>query len=166
MKKCVQISILNFKHFEKDDRCYRKIIFCDTKTGEQYTDLMEIHILELCKLPQEEQNETEIIRWMRFLGAKSRKEFEKMEEKDPYMQEAYDMLEQMSADERKRLEYEAREKAIRDYNTQMYSARKQGITDIITVMLKKGNTAETIASMTDVSLETVKEIEKKILVTV
>lgn len=89
-----------------------------------------------------------------------------MAEKDPYMQEAYDMLEQMSADERKRLEYEAREKAIRDYNTQMYSARKQGITDIITVMLKKGNTAETIASMTDVSLKTVKEIEKKILVTV
>ena len=39
--------------------------------------------------------------------------------KDPYMQEAYDMLEQMSADERK------------DYNTQMYSVQKQGITDII-----------------------------------
>lgn len=33
-------------------------------------------------------------------------------------------------------------------------------------MLKKGNTEETIASMTDVSLETVKEIEKKILVAV
>ena len=54
--------------------------------------------------------------------------------KDPYMQEAYDMLEQMSADERKRLEYEAREKAIRDYNTQMYSVRKQGITDIILLL--------------------------------
>lgn len=39
------------------------------------------------------------------------------------------MLEQMSADERKRLEYEAREKAIRDYNTQMYSVRKQGISE-------------------------------------
>lgn len=33
-------------------------------------------------------------------------------------------------------------------------------------MLKKGNTAETIASMTDVSLETVKEIKKTILVAV
>ena len=33
-------------------------------------------------------------------------------------------------------------------------------------MLKKGNTAETIASMKYVSLETVKEIEKKILVAV
>lgn len=65
--------------------------------------------------------------------SKIRKIQEKMngEKKDPYMQEAYDMLEQMSADERKRLEYEAREKAIRDYNTQMYSVRKQGITDII-----------------------------------
>ena len=50
--------------------------------------------------------------------------------KDPYMKEAYDMLEQMSADERKRLEYEEREKAIRDYKTQMYTVRKQGITDI------------------------------------
>ena len=59
--------------------------------------------------------------------------------KDPYMQEAYDMLEQMSADERKRLEYEAREKAIRDYNTQMYSVRKSRDNGyyIITVMLKK-----------------------------
>lgn len=28
-------------------------------------------------------------------------------------------------------------------------------------MLKKGNTAETIASMTNVSLETVKEIKKR-----
>lgn len=33
-------------------------------------------------------------------------------------------------------------------------------------MLKKGNTAETIENMKDVSLETVKEIEKKILVAV
>ena len=33
-------------------------------------------------------------------------------------------------------------------------------------MLKKGNKAETIASMKDVSLETVKEIKKKILVAV
>ena len=51
--------------------------------------------------------------------------------KAPYMHEADDRRKQMRADERKRLEYEAREKAIRDYNTQMYSVRKQGITDII-----------------------------------
>ncbi len=38
---------------------------------------------------------------------------------DPYIEEAYSELEKLSADERKRLEYEAREKAVRDYNSLM-----------------------------------------------
>lgn len=78
------VGILNFIHFPKDARCYRKIIFCDKDTGEAYTDLMEIHVLKLEKLPKEEQDEAGIIRWMRFLGAKSRRKFEKMAEKDSY----------------------------------------------------------------------------------
>lgn len=178
LKKCIQVSILDFIHFEKDDRCYRKILFCDKKTGQQYTDLMEIQILELKKLPKEEQNETGIIRWMRFFKAKERKEFEKMAQKDPYIQEAYEVLKYISADEKKRLEYEAREKAIRDYNTQMYSARKlgeeigekigeqKGIASIVTVMLKKGNTAEEISDLTGVELDIVKNIQKNMEVCV
>ena len=51
-----------------------------------------------------------IIKWMRFLSA-----------------EAYEVLQKLSADERKRLEYEARQKAILDYNSQMSSAREEGI---------------------------------------
>ena len=38
------------------------------RRGEQYTDLMELHVLELKKLPPEDQNENGVIRWMRFLG--------------------------------------------------------------------------------------------------
>ena len=49
-------------------------------------------MLELKKLPEKEQNESGIIRWMRFLGAKSRKEFEKMAKEDTYIDEAYEML--------------------------------------------------------------------------
>ena len=36
-------------------------------------------------------------------------------------------MQKLSADERKRLEYEARQKAILDYNSQMSSAREEGI---------------------------------------
>ena len=104
LKKCIHVGILNFIQFPDDDRCYRKIIFCDKDTGEEYTDLLEIHVLELKKLPEKEQNESGIIRWMRFLGAKSRKEFEKMAKEDTYIDEAYEMLKHMSADEKKRLE--------------------------------------------------------------
>ena len=46
---------------------------------------------------------------------------------DTYINEAYEVLQKFSADERKRLEYEARQKAILDYNSQMSSAREEGI---------------------------------------
>ena len=63
---------------------------------------MELYILELKKLPPEDQNEDGIIRWMRFLGGRSREEFENK---------------RLSLDEQKRIEYELRQKAVRDYNT-------------------------------------------------
>ena len=64
---------------------------------------------------------------MRFLGGKSREEFEDMAKLDEYMSEAYETLKKISADDRAKLEYEARQKAIRDYNSQMNSARREGL---------------------------------------
>ena len=61
------------------------------KTGEVYTDVMEIPVLELGKLPPEDQNEEAIIRWMRFLNAKSRKELKEMAKQDEYFGEAYEL---------------------------------------------------------------------------
>ena len=49
-----------------------------------------------------------------------------MAKSDEYMEEAYDALKKLSADDRAKLEYEAREKAIRDYNSQMSSALRRG----------------------------------------
>lgn len=58
---------------------------------------------------------------------RTRKEFENMAKMNEYLGEAYHTLEEISADEQKRLEYEAREKALKDYNTQMQSAKNRGI---------------------------------------
>lgn len=85
----------------------------------------------------------------------------------------------MSADEKKRLEYEAREKAIRDYNSQMLElkevGRKEGIAigaeqgeqrkaaSIITNMLRKGKGPEEIADMTGENLEEIQAIQKRLL---
>ena len=126
LKKCIHVSILNNIYFPDDDRCYRKITFCDAKTGEVYSDLMEMHMLELLKLPPEDKNEEGIILWMRFLGGKCEEDFKRMAEKDKYIGEAYEELKHISADEEKRREYEQREKNIRDYNSQMKSATRRG----------------------------------------
>ena len=93
----------------------------------------------------------------------------KMPEKDSYMEEAYEMLKHMSVDEKKRLEYEAREKAVRDYHSQMQGMREEDfaegkeqgkkarkmrkVTSIITNMLRKGKSPEEIADLTGEELE-------------
>ena len=138
LKPCIHVSILDFIHFPQDERCCRKIAFCDVDTGEQYTDLMELHILELKKLPEEDQNEEGIIRWMRFLSGKTKKEFENMAKKDEYIEEAYNELKKLSLDEKKRLEYEARERALHDYTTQMTSAEHRGEKRGIEIGKKRG----------------------------
>ena len=48
-------------------------------------------------------------------------------EKNPYIGSAYEHLQLISQDKQKRLEYEAREKAVRDYNQGMLEAREEGM---------------------------------------
>ena len=127
LKPCIHVSILNFNLFPKDQICFREIAFCDLTTKQKYTDLMEIYVLELKKLPPEQKDEPLVVKWMRFLSAERKEDFEKMAEEDTYINEAYEVLQKLSADERKRLEYEARQKAILDYNSQMSSSREEGI---------------------------------------
>ena len=57
----------------------------------------------------------------KFLNAEKKKEFEMIAKTDPHILKAYEQLLYMSEDGKKRLIYEARQKAFYDYNTQVYS---------------------------------------------
>lgn len=50
-----------------------------------------------------------------------------MAKKDEYIEEAYNELKKLSLDDQKRLEYELRQKAVRDHNMMMKSAEKRGL---------------------------------------
>ncbi|MCD8365640.1 MAG: Rpn family recombination-promoting nuclease/putative transposase [Clostridiales bacterium] len=73
LQKCIHVSILDFIHFPEDERCYRTISFCDMETGELYSDLMEIKILELKKLQEDVPDHSSVYDWMKFFGGKSRR---------------------------------------------------------------------------------------------
>ncbi|MCC8104325.1 MAG: Rpn family recombination-promoting nuclease/putative transposase [Clostridiales bacterium] len=70
LKKCIHVSILNFKHFPDDEECCRTIHLHDSKTKDLYSDLLEIQILELKKLPKELPGDNDVISWMRFFSGK------------------------------------------------------------------------------------------------
>ena len=140
--------------------------------GQVYTDLLEILILELKKLPKDVENGEDIIQWMKFFSGKSREEFENMAKANEYLDEAYKTLIKLSADDQKRLEYEAREKALRDYNSQMENAEKRGIkigeergiklgvekTKKVFQLHMQGKTKEEIAEECNITVEEVTEI--------
>lgn len=168
LQKCIHVSILDFVHFPDDNQCYRTIHFRDDKTGNVYSDKMEIQILELRKLPKEVRTGEDVILWMKFFSGKSREEFESVAKANEYLNEAYHTLRTMSADEKKRMEYEARDKALRDYNSQISSAERRGKqigeeegerrTRQVFKLYIQGETQENIAKICGMTLEKVKEI--------
>lgn len=138
MKKSIQVSILDFILFPDDDRYYRTMHFRDDETGKLYNDKLELQILELKKLPGEIRTGEDIVNWMRFFNGKNRKEFEDMAQRDEYLDEAYEALKRLSADDEKRLEYEAREKALRDHVSMLEGMKEEGMEEGIEKGRKEG----------------------------
>lgn len=181
LKKCIHVGVLDFIRFPESEECYHKINLCNCKSGEIYTDLLELHILELPKLPKVraklEQGEMVsddemVLQWMEFFSCKTQEDFETMAKQDEYMEEAVNTLFKLSADEQKRVDYEAREKAIRDDRAKLDWATKVGLEEGLAkgkaeglamagkiVQLKlAGKTPEEISTACDLPLEQVKEI--------
>lgn len=153
LKKCVHVGILDFVRFPESDECYHKINLCNCKNGEMISDEL-------------------VIRWMEFFSSKTQEDFETMAKQDEYIEEAVNTIFELSADEQKRLEYEAREKAIRDDRAKQNWAMKTGLEEGLKQGLKQGlalatriiqlkqsgKTLEEISTDCGLSQEQIKEI--------
>lgn len=126
-KKCVSISILDFKLFPEEEDFYSCFHIREDTRNFIYTDKMEFHVLELPKLPEGLREDCSNIElWAQFINAERKEEFDMLAQKDPYIKSAYEQLQVVSQDKEKRLEYEARQKAIWDHNQMMLEAEERG----------------------------------------
>ena len=159
-KRCVSISLLNFTLFHDTDDFYSCFHLREDTRNTLYTDKMEFHIVELPKLPKElKEDNNDILLWAKFINAERKEEFDMLATKNPYIQSAYEQLQIISQDKTKRLEYESREKALRDYNQLMYEAEERGkeigeyekAISIAKNMLAFGMSPEVISKITNLS---------------
>ncbi len=126
-KKCVSISILDFELFKDSPEFYSCFHIREDTRHTIYTDKMEFHVLELPKLPKElREDSSDIELWGKFINAERKEEFDVLAEKNSYIGSAYQHLQVISQDKQKRMEYEAREKAVRDYNQGILEAEQRG----------------------------------------
>ncbi len=160
-KKCVSISILDFILFENQKDFYSCFHIMEDTHHFKYTDKMEFHVIELPKLPPElRENSSRVELWAKFINAEEMEEFDMIAQKDPYIKSAYDQLQIISQDEQKRMEYEAREKAIMDYNQGIYEAEQRGVSKTAKKLLALGVDINTIAEATSLSIDEINALNK------
>jgi predicted transposase/invertase (TIGR01784 family) len=132
LKKVVSILILDYDLIPDSQYFHNKYMLYDAKTKSLFTSIIEIHTLELQKVPAEadgaqtDKKTTREILWLQLIRAKEEEEVKMLAAKSPEIKEAYAVLKKLSEDEKVRLLYESREKAIWDEQARLYGARKDG----------------------------------------
>ena len=97
----VGIFILGFSKLEGTDlhSCFRIL---ETQRHEELTHVLELHFLELPKLPSSvgasSPEDQRLLNWCRFLAAQSDQELETLAMTDPEMRQAKDALDELSRD--------------------------------------------------------------------
>ena len=125
-KKCIGINILDFNFVKETERFHTIYHIREDSENFQFTNVMEWHLIELPKLPTKEDG-TDLYDWIKFLKAENKEEFDMAASSNEYIREAVNELEVISQDEIKRMEYNARQKAIWDYNTLMEENFSRGL---------------------------------------
>lgn len=126
-KKCINISILDFELFPDETEFYSCFHIREDARNFIYTDKMEFHLIELPKLPAElREDSSDVELWAKFINSERKEDFDMLAQKNQYIESAYERLQLISQDREKRLEYEAREKAIMDHNQMMIEAEERG----------------------------------------
>jgi len=122
LKKCISISILDFD-LDKSAK-YHRVYHMRDEEGVQFSDLWEIHIIELGK---KLDGNGRVDDWIRLINAETEKELNMIKTGNAGIMEAIRELKQMSLSKRLRALYDARMKEIRDRNAHDEYVRDEGI---------------------------------------
>ena len=115
------------------------------------TDIFEVHFIDLEKLRKGKgigNVGVSLLRWLRFLASKNKEELEMLARSDNELNGAYEDLKKMSADDKLRLQYEARQAWLMDERSRIKQARKEGKLEVAQNALKKGLDRILIAELT------------------
>jgi predicted transposase/invertase (TIGR01784 family) len=124
LKQAICIVITDYDFIPESERCHTVFGMVEKDERFPFNDLMEIDVLNLEKLPAEE--DSKLADWLRFLKAEGEEEIQMAAERNPVIKEAYCKLQEMSEDEATRMVYEARLKAQRDEYSRIQGALEEG----------------------------------------
>ena len=125
IRRNAYLSVAMLKYLETE-----KIRYVDRgyKQEDEYlTDMVKYYIIEIPKFKEKKPKVADLLeKWLYVIGG-NREMMEEYKKEEGEIKEAIEQLEEMSADEKEREMYEARQKAIWAYNSGMYDATQKGL---------------------------------------
>ncbi|GBU20666.1 hypothetical protein R80B4_00545 [Fibrobacteres bacterium R8-0-B4] len=132
IKRVVSITIANHTVIPDNEYHHRYTLF-DPKTGSEFTDLLEVHLIELPKLPKT-GDDSDMWWWMKFLTTNTKEGLTMIAEKKPSLKKAVERLWTVSEDKSIR----ARMKSIRMFEMDQRVIRDEAVEEGVEKGLKKG----------------------------
>ena len=115
LKRAITIVITEEVFVPEGDKYHNQFRY-RTEDGIEFTGLSEIDTLDLGKLPPDDDS-TDLWYWMKFIKSDNEEDMDMLATRSPQMKKAVGVLKELSADERTRMLYEAREKARMDFES-------------------------------------------------
>ncbi|KAK8833650.1 hypothetical protein M9Y10_013531 [Tritrichomonas musculus] len=143
IKKSVSIIIAAEHNVKKDNRYFHKYNMRDEQDNSMFTDLLEVDLLELKKLPNNDDG-THLWDWLRFIKTNDKEEMEMLAQENPEIEKAYEALQDLSKDEAVRHDAQQREMYLQNelaINEEKYN---QGMEKGIEKGMEKGKQSEKI----------------------
>jgi predicted transposase/invertase (TIGR01784 family) len=125
IQRTICILITNYELVPENESYRNRYTLRDPKTGSEFTDLLEIDVLELPKLPKDEDG-TPLWDWMKFLSVEETEELTMLAKKNPQVKKAVVKLLALTEDERARMLADSREKLRRDISAQVRAGEMRG----------------------------------------
>ena len=154
MKRVISIIITDHDLISYSPLYHHCFTLFDHGAAIQFTDLLEIHTLELTKIP--ETPDVYLWNWLRFLRAETLEEIDMVANVSPAIMKATATVKKLSKDERARMIHEYEVKAQRDERARLNYARKESKLEIARAMFAEGDSLEKITRVTGISQETLK----------
>ena len=126
LNRTVCINILNFKYL-KTEKFHTGYRLKELETNEELTDVIEMHFIEIPKLPEESDEKDMLSVWTEFLRDPESEKVRSLEMSIEEIREAKDELVRMSNDKEQREIYEMRAKILKDKVSALNEAERKGI---------------------------------------
>ena len=126
IRKVISIMICTDHNLIEDSKEYHnKYFLYDKNTNSTFSDLLEIDILELKKVP--DKDDSNLATWLRFMNTDDKEELDKIAVRNAALESAVCKYKKLTADERIRMIAEEREKAWKDRQAEIKAAKEEGL---------------------------------------